>query len=92
MKNNSSITLEEALRASLSHCPIKIYYNKECIWDDTLSFNKGWIPLENALNRFRKTHEDYDKIIITDIDIEIVEWHHSVIYLKGKIDKRKELN
>lgn len=84
MNNISSITLEEAIRASLPHSPIKIYYNDECIWDDNLSFNEGWLPLDNALDRFRKTHEDYNQIVITDIEIEVVEWHHSIIRLKGK--------
>lgn len=84
MKNVSSITLEEAIHTSLPHSPIKIYYNNECIWDDTLSFNKGWLPLANALDKFRKTHEDYDQIVITNIEIEVVEWHHSIIRLKGK--------
>jgi hypothetical protein len=90
MKNFSNITFEEALRTSITYCPIKFYYNKECIWDDTLSFNNGWLPLESALDKFRKTHENYDQIVITNIEIEVVEWHHSIIYLKGKIDKKKE--
>lgn len=89
MKNNSSITFDEAVHASMHHCPIKIYYNKKCIWDDTLSFNNGWMPLKDALDHFRKTYKDYEKIVVTDIKVEVVEWHYSIIYLKGK---RKETN
>ena len=88
MKNITSITLEEALQASLPYRPIKIYYNKECIWDDTLSFNNGWLPLDRALDKFHKTHADYEQIVITNIEIEIVEWHHSIIHLKGKKEKQ----
>ncbi len=46
--------------------------------------------MEDALDAFRSAHKDYDQIVIVEIKIEIVEYHHSVIYLKGKIDKRGE--
>lgn len=84
MKHNSSITFDEAIRISMDHCPIKIYYNRKCIWDDTLSIDEGWIPLKCALDNFRNTHEDHNRIVVTNIKIKIVQWHHSIIYLKGK--------
>ena len=90
MKTNSEITFDEAIRYSEDYCPIKIYYNKKCIWDDNLEWGKDWISMEDALDAFRSAHKDYDQIVIVEIKIEIVEYHHSVIYLKGKIDKRGE--
>lgn len=90
MKHKSSvITLIEAIHSAMTFSPMKIYYNKKCIWDDTLSIDDGWLPLKDALDNFRNTHEDYERIIVTSAKIKIVEWHHSVIYLKGKVDKRK---
>lgn len=93
MKNKlSTITFDEAVHYIMHFCPLKIYYNRKCIWDDTLSWVDGWLPLKEALDNFRNTHEDYERIVITDLKVKIVDWHHSVVYLKGKIDKRKELN
>ena len=93
MKHKSSVIgLIEAIHSAMQFCPIKIYYNRKCIWDDTLSFDDGWLPLKDALDNFRNTHEDYERIVVTNVKIQIVEWHHSVIYLKGKVDKRKELS
>ena len=89
MTNNSSITFDEAVHYAMCYCPVKIYYNGKCIWDDTLGFYEGWLQLKDALDRFRNTNADYDRIVITNVKIKIVEWHHSVIYLKGKVDKRK---
>jgi hypothetical protein len=84
MKHNSSITFDEAVQASMQHSFIKLYYNGKCIWNDDLTWEEGWVPLEMALDNFRDTHKDYDKIRITDMKVKIVEWHHSIIYLKGK--------
>lgn len=80
----SEIGLDEALRKILVFNPIKIYYNRKLIWDDTLDI-KNWISLDRSINIFKKLH--YNKIIITDIKIKIVEFHHSIIYLKGACDK-----
>ena len=89
MKHNSSITFDEAIRISMDHCPIKIYYNRKCIWDDMLSIDEGWIPLKRALDNFRNAHEDHNRIVVTNIKIKIVQWHHSIIYLKGKKKEKK---
>lgn len=92
MKHNSNIAFDEAVQASMQYCPIKLYYNGKCIWNDDLGWEEGWMPLKTALYNFRSTHKNYDQIRITDIKIKIVEWHHSVIYFKGKTIKRKEHN
>ena len=85
----STIGFDEAIHSAMLFSPVKIYYNKKCIWDDTLSIDEGWVALKDALDSFRNTHKDYERIIVTNVKIKIVEWHHSVIYLKGK---RKETN
>lgn len=87
----STIGFDEAIHPVMLFSPVKIYYNKKCIWDDTLSIDEGWVSLKEALDNFRNAHKDYERIIVTNIKIKIVEWHHSIIYLKGKVDKRKEL-
>lgn len=85
----SAITFDEAVRYIMHFCPLKIYYNRKCIWDDTLGFYDGWLSLKDALDNFCNTYEDYERIVITDLKVEIVDWYHSVVYLKGK---RKERN
>ena len=82
----SEISLDEALRKILVFNPIKIYYIRKLIWDDTLDV-ENWIPLDESINILKKLCLDYNKIIITDIKIKIVEFHHSVIYLKGIYNK-----
>ena len=79
----SEISLDEALRKILVFNPIKIYYNRKLIWDDTLDV-ENWVPLDESINILKKLCLHYNKIIITDIKIKIVEFHHSVIYLKGE--------
>ena len=93
MKNKASvIDLIEAIHSAMLFSPVKIYYNKKCIWDDTLSVDEGWISMQDAMDRFCDTHQDWKHIIVTAVKIDIVEWHHSVIRIKGKVKKRKENN
>ena len=90
MKTKQSvITLIEAIHSAMQFNPVKIYYNRKCIWDDTLNIDDGWMPLKDALDLFRDTHKDYEQIIATSVKIKVVEWHHSVIYIKGKYTRSK---
>lgn len=91
MRNKESVIgLIEAIHSAMLFSPVKIYYNKKCIWDDMLSLDEGWIPMKDAMDHFCDAHKDWKQIIVTAVKIDIVEWHHSVIYLKGKVKKRKE--
>lgn len=85
----SNISIEEAIDAAMLFNPVKIYYNRKIVWDDDLSEDKGWVKFESALKSFKSSCKDYDKIVITDVKIKIVYFHHSIVYLKGKI-KNKE--
>ena len=63
---------------------IKIYYNNELVWDDSLSIDDGWMPPHKAIERFKRKHPRWRDIIVYSVKIDIVEWHHSIIKLKGK--------
>ena len=84
----SELGFQEAIRAAMTYNPIKIYYNRKCIWDDTLGWEDGWLPLKEAMDRFRDSHKDWEQIVVTNVKIKIVDWHHSVIYLKGKVKEK----
>lgn len=83
----SEISLDEALRKILAFNPIKIYYNKKLVWDDDKLDIENWVLLEESMNMLKKLCLPYNKIIITDIKIKIVEHHHSIVYLKGIYNK-----
>lgn len=85
----SNISIEEAIDAAMLFNLVKIYYNRKIIWDDDLSEDKGWVKFDDAIKSFKSSCKDYDKIVITDVKIKIVHFHHSIVYLKGKI-KNKE--
>lgn len=83
----SNISIEEAIDSAMLFSPVKIYYNRKVVWDDDLSEDKGWVKFDNAIKSFKNSCKDYDKIVITDVKIKIVYFHHSIVYLKGKIKK-----
>lgn len=87
----SNMTIEEAIDAAMLFNPIKIYYNRKIVWDDDLSEDKGWVNFDSAVKSFKSRCKDYDKIVVTNVKIKIVHFHHSIVYLKGKI-KNKENN
>lgn len=81
MKGDSEITLQEALFDSgiidkFGCC--KIFINNEVLWDDDVALWK-YIRLEEAWEKYRATHLNYEDYKVTKIDIEIVDFHHSII-------------
>ena len=88
INKESILTLKEAINCAKWYNPIKIYYNRKCIWDDNLSAEEGWIDMNKAIEQFCG-----DRLIYIDsLKIKIVEWHHSIIYLKGKVYTERENN
>lgn len=84
---NTEISLIDAISMVDNFCPIKIYYNNELVWDDDMAIGFGWVSLETALWSFKNKHPEWVNIVIHTIKIDIVDFHHSIIRLKGK--KRK---
>lgn len=85
MKNYyTDITLDDALQRINIWSPVLIYYNDFIVWDDENTiFGVDWIPYADAIQNFKNNNTDWQKIRITTIDIEIVQFHHSIIHLKG---------
>lgn len=86
----SEIGFMEAFR-TVSHDfgAIKIYYNNELIWDDSLSWEDGWMLPKEAIEKFKQKHPMWEQIKVNSVKITIVDWHHSIVRLKGKVVKEK---
>ena len=78
----SEITLREAIEKTDCFCPVKIIFNGVILYNDYDGDDDGEIdaPLNVIPNRIWQ----FDKYIATSIDIEIVEFHHSIIAMRGE--------
>lgn len=85
MVNNmqSEITLFEAVQKIQDFLPVKILFNGVVLYNDW-EWDEDLAPTwDLLLNRLWQA----DKYIVDKINIEIVDFHHSIISMKGK---RKE--
>ena len=60
-------------------CPIKIYVNENCIFDDDkviqpLVIDKEWAKYEE----FLKTNQE----LVSSIKFDICDFHHSIVHIK----------
>lgn len=78
----SEITLREAIEYVDQFCPVKIIFNGIILYNDYDSEDDGEydIPLNVIPNRIWQ----FDKYVATSINIEIVEFHHSVVEIHGE--------
>jgi hypothetical protein len=80
----SDLKLSDAISYVEKFCPVEIYYNGNLVWTDRCDTSE-WIPMETAVKQFEEKIESRQKrIFILRIGIEIVDFHHSIIRLKGK--------
>lgn len=62
-----------------SMCPVKVYVNENCIFDDDkvtqpLVIDKEWAKYEE----FLKTSQD----LVNSIKFDICDFHHSIVHIK----------
>lgn len=69
MRNNSSIMIKDIDSVIEAMCPVKIYINESLAWDDDVD---NLDIYDDIL-----TKED----IIINIYFEIVQFHHSIVYI-----------
>lgn len=86
----SEFTLREAINMTEIFYPIKVVYNDIELYNDYDS-NKviedeiygevlpPWLAIPPRIEEFKNS-------IVTDIHIEIVDFHHSIITIKGEIN------
>ena len=58
----------------------KLFVNDICVWDDAVEVSE-YVPYTDALNNFFEEHAEFKNSYIKTIDIDIVHFHHSIIYL-----------
>lgn len=90
---NSEISLREAIECVDKFCPVKIVFNGIILYND---YGEDVIEIEDGVYGENKPPMDvvadrlwqFDKYIVTSINIEIVEFHHSVISMQGEYKER----
>lgn len=80
----SEITLQDAWNKCCDQwAPIKLYWNGELIWDDDVDFEE-WINPANAITIFENEHGVIRHKMVYKIEIEIVDFHHSIVRMYGE--------
>lgn len=75
----SEITLREAIEYVDKFCPVKIIFNSVILYDDYDDEED-----EHVMDVVPDRLWQFDKYIVTSINIEIVEFHHSVVTMQGE--------
>lgn len=81
----SEITLRDAIEKVDCFCPVKIIFNGVILYDDYDGEEEG-VTLKVIPNRIWQ----FDKYIVTSINIDVVEFHHAIISMQGEY--RSEVN
>lgn len=76
---NSEITLREAIEKAEVFCPVKIIFNGIVLYDD-YDYDENEAPMNVVPHRIWQ----FDKYIVTSVNIEIVEFHHSILAMQGE--------
>lgn len=90
----SEITLREAIEKLDIFCPVKIIFNDIVLYND---YDEHMLEIEDGVWGENKLPIDvipdrlwqFDKYIVTSLNIEIVDHHHSVVKMYGKYDKNE---
>ena len=85
----SEISLREAIEYVDKFCPVKIVFNGIILYND---YDENMVEIENGVYGEDKPPMDvipdrlwqYDKYVVTSINIEIVEFHHSIVTIQGE--------
>ena len=83
----SEITLREAIEYVDKFCPVKIVFNGIILYND---YDEDLPEIEDGIYGENKPPMDvvpdrlwqFDKYVVTSINIEIVQFHHSVVTMQ----------
>ena len=81
----SELTLSEVLTKTNNFSPVKVFYNGEVIWDDEL-YVENYIPYHKAIINYKKKNKYFNYYKVTNINIEITDYHHIIVYISGYTD------
>ena len=82
------LTLRGAIEKTASFYPVKIIFNGIVLYNDYDSdieiengiYGEVGTPIDVVPNRIWQ----FDKYVVNSIDIEIIEFHHSIISIQGE--------
>lgn len=81
---HSELTLQYVLNKCWdTFAPIKYYWNDKLIWDDNLDAD-AWLSPAEAFKLFAHDNPRYENYIVENFKLEVVEYHHTVLYMYGK--------
>ena len=87
----SDLKLSDAISYVEKFCPVEIYYNGNLVWTDRCDASE-WMPMEAAIKQFESKMQTRNRqIFIIRIGIEVIDFHHSIIRLKGFRRKAKRI-
>lgn len=81
MKPNTELNLHDVLfYTDLLNCfnCVKLIINDEVVWDDGVGI-ADFIRLEDAWEKYKNNNIDWEKYMVTDVNIKIVQFHHSIV-------------
>lgn len=85
---HTEITLREAIEKVNAFCPVKIIFNGIVLYNDydsEVEIQEGvWGENDIPLNVIPNRLWQFDKYVVTSINIKVVEFHHSIINMQGK--------
>lgn len=87
------LTLRGAIEKIAEFCPIKIIFNGVVLYNDYDSdikiaeglYGENDTPINVIPNRIWQ----FDKYVVNSINIEIVEFHHSIVSIQGEYQEEE---
>lgn len=90
----SEITLRDAIAYVDNFNPVKIIFNDVVLYNDydsDLEIEDGiYGEIDSPLNVIPNRIWQFDKYIVESINIEIVQFHHSIIVMHGEYKENTE--
>ena len=82
----SEITFIEATQMVQDFLPVKILFNGIVLYDDW-DFDESLAPTVDLLSQ---RLWQADRYLVDEINIKMVDFHHSVVSMRGHIEEAKE--
>lgn len=77
----SEITLREAIEYVDKFCPVKIVFNGIILYND---YDEVYGEIKPPMDVVADRLWQFDNYVITSINIEIVDFHHSIVIMQGE--------
>lgn len=86
--SHGELTLRGAIERISAFCPIKIMFNGIVLYNDydsDIEVDKGlYGETDTPINVIPNRIWQFDKYIVNSINIETIEFHHSIVSMQGE--------